>query len=132
MALKDMLVEVETAVMLDTPKVAVSDDPLGTVGGVQLAAVFQSLFTGLRFQVALPPNALPAAASRSINMAAARKYAGAHRRRCKGIIFLISLRSSEIHRFCMILIAITSSCASEPCRSRFFGGKTVRGLAGVA
>ena len=42
------------------------------------------------------------------------------RRRGEGIISLISLlRRSELHKCCMILIAITSSCASEPCRSRF-------------
>jgi len=41
-------------VTLDSSNVPVSLGPLGTVAGVQLAAVFQSLVTGLRFQVALP------------------------------------------------------------------------------
>ncbi len=45
---------IETAVVVETSNVAVSDEPLGTVAGVQLAAVFQSLLVGLRFQVALP------------------------------------------------------------------------------
>ena len=47
--------ESETPVKLDAPKVATSDEPLGTVAGVQFAAVFQSLVNGLDFQVALPP-----------------------------------------------------------------------------
>jgi hypothetical protein len=38
----------------DISKVAMSSGPLGTVAGVQLAAVFQSPLAGLRFQVALP------------------------------------------------------------------------------
>ena len=42
------------AVVLETPKVAVSLGPLGMVAGVQLVAVFQSPLVGLRFQVALP------------------------------------------------------------------------------
>ena len=46
--------EIEIAVILETPKLAISVGPLGTVGGVQLAAVFQSPLLGLRFQVALP------------------------------------------------------------------------------
>jgi len=35
-------------------KVATSKGPFGTVFGVQLRGSFQSLLTGLRFQVALP------------------------------------------------------------------------------
>ena len=46
--------ERETSVMLETSKVAPSSEPLGTVAGVQLAAVFQSPLAGLRFHVALP------------------------------------------------------------------------------
>ena len=46
-----------TLAWLDMPKVATSSGPLGTVGGVQLAAVFQSLLVGLRFQVALSARA---------------------------------------------------------------------------
>ncbi len=46
--------EKDKAVILDLPKVAVSAGPLGTVAGVQLAALVQWVSTGLRFQVALP------------------------------------------------------------------------------
>ena len=46
--------ERETSVMLETSKVAPSSEPLGTVAGVQLAAVFQSPLAGLSFHVALP------------------------------------------------------------------------------
>ena len=46
-----------TWVRFDTSKVAMSDRPSGTVGGVQLAAVFQSLLVGFRLQVALSANA---------------------------------------------------------------------------
>ena len=41
-------------VVLDTPNVAVSDSPLGTLAGVQFAAVCQTLLAGLRFHVELP------------------------------------------------------------------------------
>jgi hypothetical protein len=43
-------------VVLEAPNVATSALPLGTVAGVQLAAVLQSLLAGFRFQVALPAN----------------------------------------------------------------------------
>ncbi len=43
----------ETVVVLETSKVATSADSSGTVSGVQLAAVFQSLVVGFVFQVAL-------------------------------------------------------------------------------
>jgi hypothetical protein len=46
--------ERETLVTLEDSKVAISDGPFGTVGGVQLPGVFQSPLAGLRFQVALP------------------------------------------------------------------------------
>jgi len=46
--------EIEMAVVFETANVAVSADPLGTVAGVQFAAVFQSPEPGLRSQVALP------------------------------------------------------------------------------
>lgn len=49
---------IERADELETAKVAMSDGLLGTVFGVQLAAVLQSLLVGLRFQVALPACAL--------------------------------------------------------------------------
>jgi hypothetical protein len=48
---------VNEIIAFDVPEnVAVSEGPFGTVAGVQLAAVFQSPFVGLRFQVALPAN----------------------------------------------------------------------------
>jgi hypothetical protein len=59
MLLTSVLAENETLVVLETPKVAVSLGPLGTVDGVQLPAVFQSPLAGLRFQLALPANADP-------------------------------------------------------------------------
>ena len=46
--------ETETSVVFERPNVAVSDDPLGTVAGVQFVAVFQSPQPGLRSHVALP------------------------------------------------------------------------------
>src|ERR1043166_1224053 len=49
-----VLAESETLVVLETSNVAVSAELLGTVGGVQFVAVFQSLLLGLRCQVALP------------------------------------------------------------------------------
>src|SRR5438128_1912487 len=53
---------VETSVTLETSKVAISLGPFGTVGGIQFAAVFQSLLMGLRFQVALSAYRLTARA----------------------------------------------------------------------
>src|SRR5689334_13455383 len=50
-------VETFTVAMLEDPKVATSADPFGTVAGVQLVAVFQSLLVGFKFQVALAPSA---------------------------------------------------------------------------
>jgi len=46
--------EIETSVVFERPKVAVSDDRLGTVAGVQLVAIFQSPDPGLSSHVALP------------------------------------------------------------------------------
>jgi len=40
--------------MFETPKVAVSEGPLGTVAGVQLVAIFQLPLVALVFHVALP------------------------------------------------------------------------------
>ena len=54
MAAISIVLEMEMTPIFETSKVAVSFDPLGTVAGVQLAAVFQSPLAGLRFQVALP------------------------------------------------------------------------------
>src|SRR5712691_5339060 len=47
----------EIAVVFEAPNVAMSDGPLGTVLGVQLAPVFQLPFVGFRFHVALPAEA---------------------------------------------------------------------------
>ena len=44
----------ETSVVFERAKVAISAGPLGTVAGVQLPAVFQSPEVGLRSHVALP------------------------------------------------------------------------------
>ncbi|PYL05735.1 MAG: hypothetical protein DME33_15735 [Verrucomicrobia bacterium] len=45
--------ETKTLVCCESPKVATSSGPLGTVFGVQFSAVFQSLLIGLVLQVAL-------------------------------------------------------------------------------
>ena len=47
----------EMSVTVETSKVAISEEPLGTVAGVQFEAVYQSLLVGLRFHVALPAKA---------------------------------------------------------------------------
>ena len=65
MLLTSVLAEVETAVVFEEANVAVSDEPLGTVAGDQLLAVFQSPEAGLVFEVALPAKALCAAENRS-------------------------------------------------------------------
>jgi hypothetical protein len=49
-----MRLERETPVMLDVPNVAVSLGELGTVAGLQFAAVFQSPVRGAGFHAALP------------------------------------------------------------------------------
>lgn len=49
-----VLVASETSVVLERSNVAVSAGPFGTVGGVQLAGLFQLPSVGLRFHVALP------------------------------------------------------------------------------
>jgi hypothetical protein len=54
MLLTSIGAEIETAVLLEVAKVATSEAPLGTVLGVQLVAVFQSLLAGFAFHVALP------------------------------------------------------------------------------
>ena len=51
------LSEGETLVVFETAKVAISFNPLGTVAGVQLAAVFHSPLVGFRFHVALQAKA---------------------------------------------------------------------------
>ena len=65
---------------LETPKVATSPGPFGTVAGVQFVAVFQSPLVGLRFQVALPPNAVAAAKSREKSVDIADNEQGTLRR----------------------------------------------------
>src|SRR5262249_27825850 len=79
----------------------------------QLIAVFQSPLVGLTFHVALPAKALLAAESKSGKTVANRKTR-ALRRRCEGINRLIWLRKSELRKFRIIFIAITSVCANEP------------------
>ena len=54
MPLTSVFAEIETLVVFETANVAISAGPLGTVIGVQLAAVFQSPEPGLRSHVALP------------------------------------------------------------------------------
>lgn len=54
MLLSSTAAEKERPVMLERANVAISVGPLGTVAGVQFAAVPQSPVTGSRFQVALP------------------------------------------------------------------------------
>ena len=46
--------EIVTLVIFESPKVATSFGPLGTVAGVQLRALLHCLLVGLRFHVALP------------------------------------------------------------------------------
>src|SRR5262249_44049540 len=111
--------EVKMPVILEKPKVAVSFGPLGTVAGVQLGAVFQSPFVGLRFHVALPAKAVLAARTRNGSNSAARMEAGALIRRCKGIISLISLPRNELQRLCLILITMTSKLCEGAVRSQF-------------
>src|SRR6476659_1652316 len=50
----------ETLVLVELAKVATSDEPFGTVAGVQLAGVFQLLVAWFCCQVALPARAPPA------------------------------------------------------------------------
>jgi len=53
-----VLAEIDMPVVFEWPNVAVSADPLGTVIGVQLTAVFQSPEAGLRSHVAFPALAI--------------------------------------------------------------------------
>jgi hypothetical protein len=62
--------ESEMLVILEVLKVAVSEGPLGTVFGVQFAAVFQSPLTGFRFHVALPAKTAVSAPSKSVSIMA--------------------------------------------------------------
>src|SRR5450432_1371125 len=65
-----------TVVTPDAPKVATSEAPLGTVAGVQLLALFHSLFTGDAFQVALPATAAGKGAETKNNAARTAQAAG--------------------------------------------------------
>jgi hypothetical protein len=78
-----VLAEIETPVVLEDANVAVSEGPLGMVGGVQFAAWFQSLVGGLVFHVALPAKLLLVIESRSSPIATAISNSG-HRRRGRG------------------------------------------------
>jgi hypothetical protein len=124
----------ETPVIVDTSKVAVSDGPLGGPPGVQFAAVFQSILAGFASHVALPAKLLLAVESRSVRMAAAvRTKAHARERKSEGI----SLPWKDLHNRsdCMILIAIYLKVVqTNPERSRFFGAERGSGgtLAGDA
>src|SRR5262245_26090088 len=55
-----MPLETLTFVWFETPKVATSEGPFGTVAGFQLAAVFQSPVAGVCCHVALPAKTRPA------------------------------------------------------------------------
>jgi hypothetical protein len=61
---------IETSVLLEILKVAMSAGPLGTVAGVQLAGLLQLLSTGLAFQVALSAKTALSAPSESVRMMA--------------------------------------------------------------
>ena len=50
----------KTSATFEISRVAISCAPFGTVAGVQLPAVFQSLLVGLRVHVALPARLVPA------------------------------------------------------------------------
>lgn len=65
MLLASVLAERKTPVVFEMSNVAVSAGPLGTVFGVQLAAVFQSPLVGSSCQVALPATAEPIAKRKS-------------------------------------------------------------------
>src|SRR6266480_937490 len=72
--------ESDTAVILDCAKVAMSDGPLGIVGGDQFAAWFQSPVAGLVFHVALSAKVLLAVESRSSHIATVTNKNGNPRR----------------------------------------------------
>lgn len=81
MPFTSVLAEMETPLVLEDANVAVSNGPLGMVGGVQFAAWFQSPVAGLVFQVALPANkVLLAVESRSSHIAAVINNDGNRRR----------------------------------------------------
>jgi len=69
MPLSSVVNEMKGRVRLEDANVAVSAGPLGTVAGVQLVVVNQSVEAGLAFQLALPATLLLAVA-RSVRIAA--------------------------------------------------------------
>ena len=83
MPFTSVLAERETPVVFEAANVAVSEGPLGTVGGVQFAALFQSPAAGLVFHVALPAKVLLVIESRSRNISTATNNNG-NRRRGRG------------------------------------------------
>jgi hypothetical protein len=70
MPLTSVSAEMETPLVLEDANVAVSNGPLGMVGGVQLVAWFQYPVAGLVFQVALSAKVLLAVESISSTNAA--------------------------------------------------------------
>jgi hypothetical protein len=69
-----MLAATKRPVVVEEPKVAMSEALFGTVIGFQFEATFQSLLVGFTLHVALPPKALCEKKSRSVvaNRTAAR------------------------------------------------------------
>src|SRR5262249_16751043 len=63
------------SVTVETPKVAMSSVPLGTVRGDQFVAVFQSLLIGLVRQVALPAKTALSAPSKTVKRIAQNRRA---------------------------------------------------------
>ena len=53
-AFTSVLAESETFALVVTSNVAVSPDPFGALGGIQLRSVFQSPEVGIGLQMALP------------------------------------------------------------------------------
>src|SRR6266496_2327770 len=75
-------------VRLEDANVAVSNGPLGTVLGVQLAAVNHSPLAGLCFQVALPAKELLTVERTSVRIAAAERSKADH---CLLMIFMVCM-----------------------------------------
>ena len=71
-----VLAERETLVVFEASNVAVSEEPFGTVDGVQFAAVFQSPEPGVVFHVALPAKAVLWLESKSNSAAVTKLPAG--------------------------------------------------------
>lgn len=82
--LTSVLAEIETLVRMEVANVAVSDEALGTVLGIQSLAVFQSPEPGLVCHVALPAKVVAGVKRRSSNMAVASRKARALCRRGEG------------------------------------------------